>query len=943
MKSKTITKLCDRLSKGKSGYFLTYTAVFAVIALAVFSVFILKGKGFVWISTGGGKDGYQQHFIAFMYLGQWLREIAGTLLTEGRLEIPMWDFSIGYGSDVITTMNYYAFGDPLNLLSAFVPSRYSEYAYTFVAILRMYLSGIAFSLYSFKMNNGKTATLAGAIAYTFSGYALFNVARHVFFMNVMIYLPLMLLGAEKIFRKEKPLLFIFMVFIASVSNFYFLYMAAIMVALYVVIRYFTMEREKSLKDFFLNIAKFAGGGLLGVGMAGFIFVPVVNLFLSSPRTGETGGVLELLYNTAHYERMYAGIFAGNNLSYYTCLAFGAPLFVAIVVMFTSRKKYTGLKIATVALGVMVLFPIFGRILNGFSYASNRWTFAIAWLMAFVLTTVWEDILSITPKKLIAVSACWFLYSASLLLIKDRITKATFVSVMLIFVTVLLLIIARKIVFIKESKRVVAIALVGILGLSLCANGYFTYTQGEEPYITEFLDRGKAYKGIARSSDKVASKLTEEETFARNEQNGVSVLNASTVTEATGLQYYWSLENGIVSGFLMENALNAMMPQMYSGVDGRIFLEKLASVKYFVRGGSDPVPYGYQQIDTVEKGGKTYEIYESKNTLPLGYTYWSFISKEAYENMSAAEKQQAMLQGVVLEETPTDFSETQLKYNHQVMKTKITFDESIVVQKDGSLVVNEKEAEMTIEFDGLENCETYLSFEGLKAQSRNKYELYMDDCQEKFSMEKFENLPEEEQQKLKEKDKNQNKSSKEYAKHPITVISENAKNKLACFQQSYKYYTGQEDFLMNMGYSQKAQNKMVVIFPNTGVYKFDKMEVICQPMTRLDSQLNALKEDVLEDVEIGTNSVNGNISLNQDKILCLSIPYNIGWSAKVDGEKVDLLRANSMYMAIPLTAGQHKIELAYTTPMLKTGIVLSIISFGIFIAMAIVYIKRKPSQ
>ena len=43
----------------------------------------------------------------------------------------------------------------------------------------------------------------------------------------MIYLPLVLMGIDKIYRKEKPYVFIWSVTLAGVSNFYFFYMIGI--------------------------------------------------------------------------------------------------------------------------------------------------------------------------------------------------------------------------------------------------------------------------------------------------------------------------------------------------------------------------------------------------------------------------------------------------------------------------------------------------------------------------------------------------------------------------------------------------------------------------------------------------------------------------------------------------------------------------------------------
>ena len=125
-------------------YFIGYTLVFSITCIVVFLPFILNGKSFIWI-----EDGLYQHYPAMVYFGVWAREGIQNILLKHSLIIPMWSFNLGYGSDVVTTLNYYAIGDPLNLLTVIVPSKYTEYLYDFLIILRMYLAGIAFSAYCF--------------------------------------------------------------------------------------------------------------------------------------------------------------------------------------------------------------------------------------------------------------------------------------------------------------------------------------------------------------------------------------------------------------------------------------------------------------------------------------------------------------------------------------------------------------------------------------------------------------------------------------------------------------------------------------------------------------------------------------------------------------------------------------------------------------------------
>ena len=45
--------------------------------------------------------------------------------------------------------------------------------------------------------------------------------KHPYFSNPMIYLPLVLMGIDKIYKREKPWLFIWATAVSAMSNFYF--------------------------------------------------------------------------------------------------------------------------------------------------------------------------------------------------------------------------------------------------------------------------------------------------------------------------------------------------------------------------------------------------------------------------------------------------------------------------------------------------------------------------------------------------------------------------------------------------------------------------------------------------------------------------------------------------------------------------------------------------
>ena len=109
-----------------------YTLMFLLMCIVAFLPFFTEGKSFVW--GAGVEDGLSQHFSALAYYGEALREFFRNLLA-GHPKLVMWDMSLGYGADILSTLNYYAIGDPLNLLYGFVSPKNTETMYDFMILL----------------------------------------------------------------------------------------------------------------------------------------------------------------------------------------------------------------------------------------------------------------------------------------------------------------------------------------------------------------------------------------------------------------------------------------------------------------------------------------------------------------------------------------------------------------------------------------------------------------------------------------------------------------------------------------------------------------------------------------------------------------------------------------------------------------------------------------
>lgn len=93
---------------------------------------------------------------------------------------------------------------------------------------------------------------------------------------------------------------------------------------------------------------------------------------------------------------------------------------------------------------------------------------------------------------------------------------------------------------------------------------------------------------------------------------------------------------------------------YRGLQNRTPLETLFGVKYALCApdstGALPALFDSQAVQAAEIGGSTVAVYPNTAALPIGYTAQNQISRETYDALTPLQKQDALLDGVVLEET-----------------------------------------------------------------------------------------------------------------------------------------------------------------------------------------------------------------------------------------------------------------------------------------------------
>ena len=875
-----------------------YTLMFLLMCIVAFLPFFTEGKSFVW--GAGVEDGLSQHFSALAYYGEALREFFRNLLA-GHPKLVMWDMSLGYGADILSTLNYYAIGDPLNLLYGFVSPKNTETMYNFMIVLRMYLAGITFIMYARKMKKRSYGTVIGALVYVFSGFCFRLGLRHPFFINPMIYFPLLCLGIEKIYQRERPYVFIFAVCVSAMSNYYFLYMLTIFAVIYAWIRFYKYSEENKIKTFFLTILKFGMYYTLGIAMAAVILLPSVIGFLGNGRYGNGVDWKSLIVYPGKYYLLFIENFIGYGTMGSNTNAGYLPI-VGIVVLFTlfsQRMKHKKYRAAFIASIIALILPIFGYAFNGFSYANNRWAFALSFIVALLTAEMYPRLFVMSKRQQIGIGAGIIIYTVFCIIVNasgEEIlkNKGIMAACGLIAVFYILLLIFQRLGY-DTQKRIVRVSMAILLLISVGVHGYYRFDPKGYAYTQEFMDQGQAYRTLKEDNIRMLSKVNDPSVY-RVHAEGYRYKNYGLINHLNTISGYYSITAKCVTDTIKGyDTLGMQYADKYKGVDQRLGLLSLAGVKYITVAHNSQVakdvssmgdvPYGVEKLR--KKGNIT--LYKNKYALPFAYAYDSYMTEQQYEQLNGIGKEQAMLAQIILNQHPAD---KEIQHNEQRNGPDIqtiSLPETRISSPKGK-----KYADITVPVE--KDKETYLYFKNLVYHGKKNGD-------DKFIL-------------------TGRKGTK-----GILVTQNDVQQKIHIQSTFNPYYFGRKDYIVKINHqTSKAKEKVRLNFLSPGEYEFDDISLITVPKKDVLARLKERKENSMKQIQYEGNHFRGVYHAKKDQILCVTIPYSKGWKATVNGNRTKIYKANGMFMGIIMKKGTQSVKLDYETPGLKIGAWISLVAW-----------------
>lgn len=849
--------------------FLVYTVGFLILAWIIKNS--LDQNGLTAIYNG---DALVQHYASQQYLANFFYDIIH-LKTSVFSEI---NYKLALGQDILTTYHYYGLNDPISVLTGLRKIYNHQKLYAFLLFFRMYLAGIGFILMANRFKKNKAVSIVGAYIYVFCGYCLTVGFMHPYFINPMILLPLLIASIDILIRDGKTLAFVISVFSTIVINFYFAYMILVVGFIYAVTSLVFVKKDLGSKETMRAFKRGIGGFLLGLLLSAYVIVPLILGYVDSYRFIGKKESINLFIGLEQVRDFLLHISSVPDLESDAYLGISGLVILGIYSAIASKKKKI-ISLLVIA-GLFVVCPKLQSMMNGFSYPTYRWVFAIDLLLAYIFVDQYDNILKMSDKKrlgaMVFILAYIFIVYKSVgsdqLGIRGSIGPLVGAGIFIVLS------------WLKKFKyRNIAMISVAFLLMTTNVVIYTDYiSSGKHLIEKEYVDRIDNNYNIKMLSNITSSGMERVETGAHRDANFSDIFSYPSVSG------YYSIQNYNYSSFnrYYENS-KASPINSVTGMDSRSLVDGLLSVKYHY--GTDNVPLEFNNTDISG-------VYQNHNYIPFGFTYDKYVFKDELDTMNPIERQSFLLGACLLEEK-IDGIKRLVKVNDYLDKRNIVKVENgpyrLEREQDQSLNIGTR---INIPNEG----ELYAIIKNLSIFCKNNRFTSLVSSLGQDSIQKVN----------------------------TTFITD----------KSSKWYTGEKGLTVNLGHLKKGDYNLSYRLLADCNIDSKNIDYILVDTGKIKDDFTQPSREHLVDLNIKGDKITGQINCDKDRLLFISIPYSKGFDIKVNGTSAKVYRANIGFMAVKLPSGNNFVSIDYHRPGQSLAYVISLLALIFLIGFE--FTKRK---
>lgn len=562
-----------------------------------------------------------------------------------------YSFDFGLGAGTFSELSYYFSTSIVFLLTVLVvflletagaiqsaDILFWANAAVFISIIRLALVlFIATKLFMY-MKLPWLSSLLGASIYGISGMYFRHTVYWEFFADAFLWLPLLILGIEKIFREQKPGWFLLAAAISMIDNFYFSYINFLLAGIYIAARLFiplAPQETKRIKALWT----FLWTGLLGFGISAVSFIPAVYAFLNNHRPA--------------FQQEIAWVDLSDNILF-TSRYIVLPAIFVLMLLMGRLYRHPAFRLFSILsiVGVLLHFsPMAGSIFNGFSAPQFRWEYFLSLMVGGAVAIGLQELPKVTLKQFsIASFAALFLffYAARM----DETFEWRSLSTVLVLSSLFIsLVFSFSIIKWKAGwirNGFIGFLLAFIIGFTNLYQVEKLLETGSVGRLNEELLTGPDYDDpeIRKLLDQIDDQETSEN-YRIEWMEGVRN-NTPIVQDFRGLSAYSSILNKNLLYFYLydlEIDMGRESVSRYATLGKRTNLYSMLQGKYIVLPkGDSTIPYGF----TEALSSDNFIVYENPFVLPFARSASAIYQEQQLADAPVLTREHAMLTGVILD-------------------------------------------------------------------------------------------------------------------------------------------------------------------------------------------------------------------------------------------------------------------------------------------------------
>ena len=795
----------------------------------------------------------------------------------------LYSWSRNLSGETMGIFGYYL-ASPFMWIVVLLPRKMILGAIEIMQLAKVGCCGLSMGYYLRKSQKAKESSqIIFGVSYALMTYIIVELMNPMW-IDGMIWLPVILLGIEKLVDKGKMLPFIIPLAVMFMSHFYIGYMIGFFCALYFIYYIFSRPGRVICEHWFMAGVKFALSAVVSVLASAIVLIPVYSsLSLGKLEFSEPDFTPKSQFDIFQFlSKLYQNTYDTVKPEGLPMIACGTIIMILIPLFFLNREIKPKEKLANAGLMLAVFLSMYVSTVDiawhGFqvpNWLPYRYSFTLCFMMIICAFRAFEHLSGVSYKEICVTAFGWIALLAF-------INKQEYMHVYLLetvwYCIGAIVLITGAVYFVKKSpKRAAMISCAALVFVDIFINGLWTvYSIDYDVVYSTY----SSYVPYTEDGREIVKQLKErddglyrvEKTFHRtvNDPIGMGyagISHSSSTMNSPVLKTLKSLGYGMQGHFTKYTGYTPLTDMLFG-------IKYLMYKKNEYSGDSVPTtddiarigyenqikhPYDiYSLIMTPETTGvDDIEVYENPYALPVAYMASTNVL-EADLSSNDPIKNQEQLLGAIL-------GDRSGKYFHQIFP-RFTDTTNCTTATTGDHIMYQT---------AVEGKDSYVEFTVDVDTDRPIFAFFPTLYQRQCNM-------------------------------WLKADSWDIEN----YAFVDYFFRGENYSILNLGSFEPGESFKLRMTLANGEAIFSEVLFYSADTDAIAEAYEKLSAGGLKLSEHTDTHLKGTVTAGEDQVLFTTIPYEPGWTIKVDGNEVEPEVALGSLIAVPMEAGEHEIEMKF---------------------------------